>query len=149
MKPIRARALKRIQRWSLSLYSAHALKGKTHREVTNLHLDHHLLVDSLHQMFMCACFLRRGRGKKRKKKICLLTWMCMLDFVHVCVYVWACTLVFRGQEWRCYPMVIHHKRDTLSPALRYAEAMFYKRITRQRAPTGHPLPPRATCKDVR
>lgn len=36
--------------------------------------------------------------------------------------------------------------DTLSPALQYGEAMFYKRITRQRAPTGHPLPPRATCE---
>lgn len=29
------------------------------------------------------------------------------------------------------------------------EAMFYKRITRQRAPTGHPLPLCATCKDVK
>ena len=60
MKPIRATALKRIQRWSLSVFSAHS-KGKTHREVTNLHLDHHLLVESLHHMLMCAFTVRGGK----------------------------------------------------------------------------------------
>lgn len=63
--------------------------------------------------------------------------------LRVCVSIRACV---RGQKWRCYPVVIHHTRDTRSPALLYAEAMFYKRITRQRAPGGHPLPPRATSK---
>lgn len=68
---------------------------------------------------------------------CLI--LCVCVSIHECV---------RGQKWRCYPVVIHHTRDTRSPALLYTEAMFYKRITRQRAPGGHPLPPRATCKDV-
>ena len=141
MKPIRATALKRIQRWSLSVFSAHS-KGKTHREVTNLHLDHHLL-SGFTASHAYVCF-HSARGEK----ICLLTWACMLDFyvrLCLCVSMHACV---RGQEWRCYPLVIHHRRDTLSPALWYAEAMFYKRITRQRAPTGHPLPPCATCKDI-
>lgn len=98
-----------------------------------------------------ACFV----PKVEKNQFTTVTWMCLIPCVSVCVCVCMSVPmcehalpVFRGQKWRCYPLVIHHKRDTLSPALRYAEAMFYKRITRQRAPAGHPLPPCATCKDV-
>lgn len=137
---MRAEALKGIQRYPLCIQ--HTLKGKAHREVTNLHLDHPLLSGfTASHVYVLSQW---------RKKFCLLTWLCMsacLIFFFLrlclCVSMHACV---RGQEWRCYPLVIHHKRDTLSPALRYAEAMFYKRITRQRAPTGHPLPPCATCK---
>lgn len=63
------------------------------------------------------------------------------------VSVWASTNVLRvrSEDVTQWSFIT---RDTLSPALLYTEAMFYKRITRQRAPGGHPLPPRATCKDV-
>lgn len=145
MKLMWAKALKRIQRSSLSLYSPHTERSPTCIWITIC------WVDSLHQMFLSAfCLLQK---EKKNLFTNLNVHERMLDSMCVCVCMsvpmceHACPC-FRGQEWRCYPLVIHHKRDTLSPALRYAEAMFYKRITRQRAPTGHPLPPCATCKDV-
>lgn len=78
---------------------------------------------------------------------CLILCCCVCVIVCVCLRTGMLSHV-RGQEWRCYPLVIHHRHDTLSLALPYAEAMFYKRITRQRAPTGHPLPPCTTSMHI-
>lgn len=89
---------------------------------------------------MCFC-------SEKKPHLCLLTSPCMAACLILCVCVSIHECVW-GQKWRCYPVVIHHTRDTCSPALLYTEAMFYKRITRQRAPGGHPLPPCATCKNA-
>lgn len=67
--------------------------------------------------------------------------------MYVCV--WACTPVLRvrSEDVTLWSFITSVTR--FPPVLRYAEAMFYKRITRQRAPAGHPLPPRATYKHVR
>lgn len=117
--------------WQLFLYIQH--KVKAHEKVNGLHLHHSPWFSF--------------KKKKKGKNLCLLTSTCMAACLILCVCVSIHECV-RGQKWRCYPVVIHHTRDTRSPALLYTEAMFYKRITRQRAPSGHPLPPRATCKDV-
>lgn len=126
-----------------SLCIRHALKRKAQREVTNLHLDHHLLSGfTASDVYVCFHSAKKNLFTNLNVHawfLCEAVFLCLC----LCVSTHACV---RGQEWRCYPLVIHHMRDTLSPALRYAEAMFYKRITRQRAPTGHPLPPCATCK---
>lgn len=63
MKPIRAKALKRIQRWSLSLYSQHTRKEGAHREVTNLHLDHHLLSGfTASDVYVCFHFAKKKKS---------------------------------------------------------------------------------------
>lgn len=123
--------------WCSSLHSWHDQKGRhPGRSPTCIWITI-CLADSLHQIFMCAFAVW-------KTKTNLFTNLnvhdCLPDF-----YVRPCLRAsmhwrVKGQKWRCYPLVIHHEGDTLSPALRDAQAMFYKRITRQRAPTGHPLP---------
>lgn len=139
MKPIKAKSM--IGIWSLVLYSPQSQKQTRKGQQAVPGSPSASLTPSL--WFLCV-FLRR---KKQKKKPCLPTWTCMSAclILRVCVSIRARV---RGQKWRCYPVVIHHARDTRSPALLYAEAMFYKRITRQRAPGGHPLPPRATSKHI-
>lgn len=131
--------------WCSSLHSRHDQKGRHPGRWPTCIWITICLADSLHQIFMCAFAVW-------KTKTNLFTNLnvhdCLPDF-----YVRPCLRAsmhwrVKGQKWRCYSLVIHHEGDTLSPALRDAQAMFYKRITRQRAPTGHPLPPCATCRDV-
>lgn len=129
-----------IGTWWLFLYSPQS--GRHMKRSTGCIRIAICFLDSFPLIFMCVS----AAGKKTH--LCLPTSTCKAAclILYVCVSIHECV---RGQKWRCYPVVIHHTRDTRSPALLYTEAMFYKRITRQRAPGGHPLPPSATWTDER
>lgn len=100
-----------------------------------------------HPNFMCAF-----TAQEKQKQICLPTWVlhdcvfcCCCCFFITCaslVRAWACSGVLRVRSEDVTPWSFITRGDTLCAALRDAQAMFYKRITRQAAPAGHPLPPR-------
>lgn len=133
------------------LQSGHDQKrGRQPGEVTDLHLDRHLLSTSAASKFY-VCFRGAGKTKTNLFTNTSAAWLRARGFLLLLFFYarpsarsWACSGVLRVRSEDVTPWSFITRGDTLSPALRDAQAMFYKRITRQAAPAGHPLPPCAT-----